>query len=161
MSAPDFNPEDQTQSPDNDFIRPAVEFNGTTLWPYTVGSRLLMARVFEDGDPLLYQALVFVFVHLKRTEKTAEADIAKHVTPKLWADLNEFRTFITITFRATLTEEEAAAALHIFLEEIEREFRSRVSIGPKPGSRKGPLISKKKATTRVKPRGKPSRSRKS
>lgn len=141
-----LNPESEealSAALEREHIRPAYTFQGKELWNYSNGSDLVFQQVCDDGDLMGYRGLAFVFIHLKRTEKTAMDDIAKYVIPIAW-DLNRFRSEI-MRFREKLTPDDVAEASRILVETLDTEMKSRVKAGA-PNGEQAALVSIEKKT---------------
>ncbi len=89
--APD--PEASSRRIEREFARPAdsYQFNGLPLWPYTAGSEILLSQAVDREDSGLFEKFIFIFLHLKRGEKTASADRARHAVPLAWLPRPQFR----------------------------------------------------------------------
>jgi hypothetical protein len=104
----------------------------------------IYGQICED-DSVLYRAAAFVFIHLKRTEKTALADMRRHVIPLAWS-VNDFRAAI-VEFLETMSDEDESEALRIMTECFETELKSRIVAGAPGGSDESLLAQKKTEPT--------------
>ena len=131
---PEPNPESETsisRELDKEHIRPADTFQGKPLWPFSKGTKLVYMQVTDD-DTVLFRALAFIWIHLRRTEQTAKADLTRHVIPVAW-NINQFRGEI-MEFRETLSDEDEADAIRIMTECFDRDKKTEIKAGALDGS---------------------------
>ncbi len=141
-NSPQLNPEDDdsiSQRLEREHLRPASVFQGKELWPFTRGTKLVFNQIIGD-DTVLFRALAFVWIHVKRGEATCKADVTRHVAPFAWS-INHFRGEI-IEFADTLTDEDQADAMRIHKEWEEAEAATRFKAGAIGG--KSEITSEKK-----------------
>jgi hypothetical protein len=135
---PTLNPENENDIREalaREHLRPEMTFQGKPLWPYTAGTRLLLMQVRGD-DTGYFLAWTFVFIHLKRTEATCKADLAKHLLKQAWDDLPAFRSEV-LEFAAWASERDPDAqdeALRIMQACFEAEQKSAVAVASDPAS---------------------------
>lgn len=158
---PEFNPEDQDQvdrALEGEFTRPCAEFQGKLLWPFTPGSKALYNMALSEFDTKLYRALAFVFIHIRRGEKDMETDLAKHIVPLVWNNMDHFRVK-ALGLCNTLNDGDIDAVISIVKKEFQMEEMTEISATPPDH---GQSTQKKRgATTRRKSDGKHSRQPKS
>ena len=163
LNPPPLNPEDDREIQEvlnRELSRPCENFQGKPLYPYTPGSKGLFRMVSSKDDPISYQILAFVFIHIRREEQgklsledVMEIDLARHVVPMVWGNLDAFRTHITVTFRNTLSEDDLSEALKITAKELNLEKLSEILSAP-PEMPHGARPQKKSGATRRRPRSK-------
>ena len=141
---PAFNPESEetrvSTELEREHLRPLPEWKCKQLWPYTPGTRMIWNQVTDD-DTLEYWALAFIFIHLRRSELTCKADMARHVIPLAWK-INNFRAEV-MEFREGIEKEDVDLAITIMEEAFAAAKRTEIQAGPIGGKPALPETQKK------------------
>ena len=111
---------DPLSSPNSEaeFIRPAYNFCGRELHPYTQGSDIVFRQLCHFNDNGLTKALKFIFVHVKRDDGAdMHTDLQTHVIPLAWSTPEEIHVELIAWACANIRSDgDKSEALRLYSE---------------------------------------------
>lgn len=116
--------------PKPEMIRGDYTFQGKSLWPYTLGTKIIFNQIIEPKDKMLFVWAAFVFLLVRRQEPTASEDRKKYLLP-LW-DSNELRSSV-LDWSDSLTEAELIECKTIYDKWMAAEQATAVEPIPRDG----------------------------